>query len=475
MKILSIEKVQKDLQNFICKNSIERIGIGASGGPDSMVMLDILQKVCAFCGAKLFVLTVNHNIRAKEETEGDANFVLDFCKNLQNVHAEKHTIPRGVVQKLADERMRGTEDAARVLRYECFDAFIKKHNLQIFCLAHNKDDQIETLLQRFLQGSSIFGLTGIPKKRETFLRPLLETSKADILEYAKQNKIAYRIDKSNNENLYYRNKIRNLLIPFLQKEFAGFDSALLHGKTKAEIFCNDINSLIDETHLEQIDDKTLQIDATCFDAELESVKIQLLYKALARVGCKERLNFFDVQKACSLQNGNVLYFGDVSIKRDVLNGRNVVLLQKNAAQANLRGAKNLCAQSNFLANNLQVPRFYCYQIVQKRTITLPSPFNTILHIDVQKQSECIVLRNHQSADKIKCANGAYTLVSKVLANWKVPCDLRAFIPVLEYQNELVAIFACVAGKANWIVDNFCAVENLKQNEFIMRIDATRNI
>lgn len=107
-----------------------KIGAGVSGGADSISLLISLSNILSPLGLTLYVITVNHNIRAKEESSGDANFVLNLCKNLSDkgflIKAKCYEIEEGQVSALAKERSGGIEDAARELRYEAFESFIKK-------------------------------------------------------------------------------------------------------------------------------------------------------------------------------------------------------------------------------------------------------------------------------------------------------------------------------------------------------------
>ncbi len=222
------------------------LGVAVSGGADSV---SLLRALCAFQktpqaqetaappsngdGAfKIVCVTVDHSIRPEAETAGDAAFVQDLCARLGVACAVKK-IPRGLVERTAAERGKGLEEAARFLRYQEFEAFAKESGAQYICLAHNQNDFLETVLMRFLQGSSSAGMGGIAAARGIYLRPLLGTSRAQIEEYLTQEKIEWRTDSTNCDNNYFRNKIRNLLIPLLDKNFDGWKKALLSGAEKA--------------------------------------------------------------------------------------------------------------------------------------------------------------------------------------------------------------------------------------------------
>ncbi len=153
------------LECGISQNS--RVGVAVSGGADSVALLVSLVEIL---GKKnIFVITVNHNIRPSEESKADADFVFELCKKI-GVFCKIAEIERGIVLQTAKIRGGGTEEAARFLRYLEFEKFLKEKSLDFLCLAHTQNDQIETLLMRFLQGSS--QLSGIARRRGAFCRPL---------------------------------------------------------------------------------------------------------------------------------------------------------------------------------------------------------------------------------------------------------------------------------------------------------------
>ena len=124
------------------------------------------------------------------------------------------------VEEEAKKLKIGTEEAGRNIRYDFFEEVAKKVGANKIATAHNSNDNAETVLMNIIRGSSISGLKGIEPIRDgKFIRPLIETSRKSIEEYCDENKLDPRYDKTNKENIYTRNKVRNLLIPYIQKEF----------------------------------------------------------------------------------------------------------------------------------------------------------------------------------------------------------------------------------------------------------------
>ena len=163
---------------------------------------------------EIVVAHLNHMIRgeAKEETE----YVKEFC----NKNDVKCFVKYVDVIKEAQEQKIGTEEAGRKARYEFFEQVAKQINANKIAIAHNKNDNVETVLMHLIRGSGISGLTGIKPYREgKYIRPLIKCNRDEIEEYCNKEKLNPKYDKSNNDNTYTRNRIRNELIPYLKKEF----------------------------------------------------------------------------------------------------------------------------------------------------------------------------------------------------------------------------------------------------------------
>lgn len=198
--------------NLIKEN--DSIVIGVSGGPDSICLLHILNEIRNELNFKIYVAHINHMIR--EEADEETEYVKDFCENL----GIECYIKRIDVVEIANNLKKGTEETGRQIRYEFFSEILEKTNSNKIATAHNNNDKVETILMNILRGSGTSGLKGIEAIRDDkYIRPLINTSREEIEEYCDINKLNPKIDKSNNENIYTRNKIRNVVIPYIKQEF----------------------------------------------------------------------------------------------------------------------------------------------------------------------------------------------------------------------------------------------------------------
>ena len=209
------DKVLKTIQKYNLIQNGDSIVIGVSGGPDSMTLLNVLinlkQKLEI---SKIVVATVNHMIR--EEAEEETKFVENFCES----HGINFYLKKVDVQEEAKSKKISTELAGRNARYDFFEEVLKKTGSNKIATAHNSNDNAETVLMNLLRGSGVSGLKGIEKIRDDkFIRPIIECKRSEIEQYCLENKLNPRYDKTNNENTYTRNKIRNMLIPYIEENF----------------------------------------------------------------------------------------------------------------------------------------------------------------------------------------------------------------------------------------------------------------
>lgn len=213
-----MNEIQENVLKTIKKHELIKNGdtivIGVSGGPDSVALLHILNTLKKQLNTHLVVAHINHGLR-KESTE-EAQYVENLCQKMQ--------IPCYIteinIQQKAEQEKIGLEEAGRKARYAFFQEIQNKVHAQKIATAHNANDNCETVLMNILRGCGIPGIKGIPIIREqTYIKPLLETTRYEIEAYCQTHKLQPRIDKSNFETQYTRNKIRNILIPTLQKEY----------------------------------------------------------------------------------------------------------------------------------------------------------------------------------------------------------------------------------------------------------------
>jgi tRNA(Ile)-lysidine synthase len=204
----------KTIQNFAFKNELwqsnSKIIVGVSGGPDSVCLLDVFNALSKKYELKLHIAHVNYGLRDKD-SDNDEKFVRKL--------AEKYGIGLSVLNPEKSLYQGNLESSLRNIRYDFFEEVRKNLNYDLIAVAHNQDDQAETVLMRILRGSGLNGLSSMKAKSGRLIRPLLETSKQDILAYLKEKGLEFCIDRTNLQSDFLRNRIRNELLPLLEKEY----------------------------------------------------------------------------------------------------------------------------------------------------------------------------------------------------------------------------------------------------------------
>ncbi len=181
--------------------------IAVSGGPDSVALFHTLLHIAPRDGLRLAIVHVNYQLRG-QASQDDALFVQTL--------ATKHGLPFYSHTHQPEKR---DEDSLRKIRYTFFDTLKKKLGANLVVLGHQKNDQAETVLLRLLRGAGPKGLQAMKTRRLDYIRPLLATTREEILIYLKSIRATYQTDQSNFSPQYLRNRIRHNLLPLLAKDY----------------------------------------------------------------------------------------------------------------------------------------------------------------------------------------------------------------------------------------------------------------
>ena len=215
--------------------------LAVSGGVDSMVLLNLFQ-VFNF---KFSVCSCNFLLRS-EESDDDILLVKTVCdKNKIKFYKKSFE-----TKSYSKENNISIQMASRELRYEWFNQLSKKNKYDFIVTAHHRDDNIETILFNFIKTTGYKGILGIQKKLKNLIRPLLDLDKKDLISYAKNKKLSWRDDKSNEDNKYSRNKIRNKIIPLLSEINDSLGKSILESSKRI----NKVEEFIDH-HLKEFTKK----------------------------------------------------------------------------------------------------------------------------------------------------------------------------------------------------------------------------
>lgn len=290
-----IDKIEKYIKQKKLFSKKDKLLLAISGGADSVCLFYILKKL----GYHIELAHCNFQLRGRESIEDE-----EFIKYL----AEKHNVnlhrKRFNTNEYAQKNQVSIQVAARNLRYNWFEKLLKKYNLNKIVVAHNKDDKIETFFINLLRGTGLKGLISMKVKTGNIVRPLLILSRQNIESHLAEIDADYRIDSSNRDIKYLRNKIRHNLIPVLKDINPEFNKIMIKNISNLDAIDKIINENI------------LQIKQKLIFKEKETYKVDI--KNLLKLNNSEAImheifseyGFTQVDKiikACKSQSGKTFY------------------------------------------------------------------------------------------------------------------------------------------------------------------------
>ncbi len=392
-----------------------------SGGADSMSLLHFFLENKGLYGIPFVVAHVNHGLRA--ESEEEEKYLKEFCDTrkvpIEILHADiSGTKPKG----------KSTEEYAREVRYDFFNSIRDKYGYTHIATAHNADDNTETMLLNIIRGCGIGGLCGIPVKREDgIIRPLLRCSKKEIYEYCKKNDIVFFTDKTNFENVYTRNIIRNEIIPVIEKINPSFNDSAARLSASASTDDEFLEKLID-VEMEKLSSLTQNSELPL--SYFRELHESLLFRVIRR------------------------YF--------FVNSPKIVLTKKQTDDI-IYLIKNSDTSKRIILENIEIRRGYdSLRIVPSDTVSggiypaelllgencLGKTGRIILSevtVSAENRKNCImavsplVVRSRQTGDRIKLPNRPEKTLKKLFIDDKIPLELRDSTPVVTCGDEVVWI------------------------------------
>lgn len=451
------DKFDDILQSDARGGAYPPIGVAVSGGADSIALLLSMSEIVS----PLYVITVNHNIRPAAESGGDVDFVLEVCEELRkrgrDVICEAVELERGAVAQEAERRGGGIEEAARYLRYAAFEKFVAERGLGVLCTAHNMNDQLETVLMRFLQGSPAEAAGGIRARREmsvsgsVIARPLLDISRTEIEAYVQSRSFTWRTDKTNFETDYLRNRIRLNLVPFLNLQFPGWQKSVLSGADKA---CEDaelILSCVEKVPVSAGPDGEVEISLNELKSSPIAIQRRLILFACNKAGERARIpNQFikDVLSAVRQSDGFTKHFAGI----DVILKKNRLFVKKHTEINTDLVFSDIIEKTGsfeFPFGNLDV--FNYREQDGKKFVTVCAGESSI----AENIALPFCIRNVRLGDMVLCADGSLKKVSDVFSDWHVTPEKKGLIPVIQLLNEksqgIKAILGGFLGYKDWIV------------------------
>ncbi len=404
--------------------------VALSGGVDSTALLYLVAEL--YPKNSLRALYVDHGLRSPEELEQEITLITNHCNQLE-VALTLEKIPAGAIHRDCLRYGWSIEEAARNFRHAIFADYIDRVGGYML-LAHTADDQVETQLQRFFQGSGPAGLCGIAQQRGFLVRPLLTLSKHQLQAYIAAKNIAWSEDSTNSEQRYLRNKVRHTLIPVLEEVFPGFRKSVLLGQDKMNRVIKTLDSGFLPLPVREGNNGSLSVNLQDFLTLSGWQRFQMLcvmWTHASSLGSGE----LSYQAVLPLLLEGVSDSGTllVSNGRAWSWGKGELFLQKSVAPSLKKGYFSTIQEPS-------TPLFSGYMLEIKRGI----PEQGALWLPPEVLDTPCVVRSYQSGDSISLVEGRKQ-VKELFNQWSVPKDMRWQIPLLVNSSGIVAIMGKFLG------------------------------
>lgn len=427
-----MQKVFQYIQKYKMIEEDDSIIVGVSGGADSVCLLFVLLELRERIPFSIKVVHIEHGIRGQDSLD-DAAFVDNICK-------EKgipfYLYPADVVKAARDKKI-SVEEAGREARYEAFADAMERYGGNKIAVAHNANDQAETILWNLVRGSGLKGLCGTRPVRDCIIRPLLDTSRAEIEAYLAQRKIPYRTDSTNLTDDYTRNKLRLHVLPYLEKELNGAATAHIaeagRHLQKIEAYMEAVSER-EAKDCTCITDGKAVIDTAGFSEKPEVIKEYIFRFCLKEMGCGLRdigsVHIDNLMKLPDLQPGRRIQLpggfiakrfpGQISISQEEINSAEIA--EKCATDGELQ----IQVPGTYILDGKRVTfskEIYENQIIEEKAYTK--------WLDYDKIYNAVSLRSRRSGDYfITNREGGKKKLKSYFIDEKIPQDERDRILLL---------------------------------------------
>jgi len=389
--------------------------VGVSAGPDSIALLHALQKSTTI---PLVCAHINHNVR--KESYDEEQYLKQYCNEF-NIIFESMTIEKYTANNFENE--------ARTIRYQFYEQILTKYQSHTLFLAHHGDDLIETVLMKIIRGSNLEGYAGIKKvsyqKNYQIIRPLLNYTKEDLINYNHQNNLKYYIDKTNNDITYTRNRYRKNLLPLLKQEDSKVHTKFLkYSETLLEYY-NYIEQLINEKLNTICTNKT--IDLLLFNKEDIFIQKNLIFYLLSEI-YNNQSNIIKDKHLISIINliNSKKPNGEISLPQNyyAIKEYNYLTIAKKSTK------EQYCLP---LENNIKISNFQ-FELLRK----CDTDGNDICRLNYKDIKLPLFLRNKKDGDKIavKGLHG-HKNVNDIFIDSKLPKKNRDTHPILVDSDDTI--------------------------------------
>ncbi len=401
-------------------NKKEVVAVAFSGGMDSTCLIHLLHNSASKLGITVKAINVEHGIRG-ESSVLDSEFVKNFCDKY-DIELKTYSV---CVPLFAKQNGYSEEQAARILRYECFDNALIDGFCDKIATAHHSNDNAETVLFNLFRGSSLSGVCGIPKIAcgGKIIRPLLGATKDQIVHYVLSNGLEYVHDESNDENKYTRNFLRNEIIPQIEERFPEMQANV----SRFSFLANK-----DEALLSALSDKLIDNNGVIFSDELNfPLFSRACIKVMKKLGITKDFESAHIEAIYSLkdcQTGK-----SVHLKNGVraFKSKDRVIFERTEDEQDFEIALSLPFEFHTSK----------YDILIEKVENILKKDPNALYFDGDKLPKTCVLRTRKTGDEILTFGGVRKSLKKYLNDKKIDARISKNLPIIADKSEVYAVCA----------------------------------
>ncbi len=397
-----------------------KIAVAVSGGVDSVVLLAKMLEKRADMGWRISVVHCEHGIRGEDSrTDGE------FVKALAEKFGLPFTMFSADCPALVKQKKVSLEVAARDFRYDCFQRLIDGGEADYIALAHHLDDGAETTLFRLCRGTSLRGVSGMSVVCGSFLRPLLDESKAEILAYAAERNIEYRTDKTNFEREATRNVLRLDVMPVLEREIPGAARSIMQFARLAKE---------DDEYLYSLASELLERETP--QGADSGVRVRFGPPALFRRACLSALEQMGIEKDYTAKHLLALDgLRALQTGARIALPKGVFAVRRYDKIAFLFGEDE---RTEILERKFEIGEFVWGRYALNISSVLPKDAK-FLRADMDKIPENAVIRTRKEGDIFQKFGCGEKSLKKYLIDRKIPAELRDGLPLLAAGKEILAV------------------------------------
>lgn len=433
------------VQNYINNNNLidngDKVLVALSGGPDSVCLLHVLYKIKEKFNIKLGAIHINHLLRGNEAYD-DEEYVINLCKSLD----VECYIERININDIAKEKNISLEMAGREERYKAFDLIKNKYGYHKIAVAHNANDQAETILMRIMRGTGLEGLTGIKSKREGgIIRPILCLDRAAIEKYCSDNELIARVDKSNFEKIYSRNKVRLDILPYMKENF-NKDIIETLNRMALLLQCDNeyLEAQVDKAYREYclIDKNKVKISKTIFQIEKEAIVTRVIKRSFKEVS--NSYQNFEMKHIYDVMNLNNKGTGKkINLTNDIVveNSYDYIIFKVKNNVDKLERKYQLDIVKSQMPNKVDYDKYIVsFELLNIKNKIEFSNNDLIKFFDYDNIEEKITIRYRKDGDRIKLLGmSGSKKIKDVFINLKIPREERDIIPILAFDSRVAWI------------------------------------